>query len=254
MKEIFISYNKADIKWAEWLVEVLEEAGYHTNSQFLDFRPGQNFVIEMHRALLSAEIVIAVLSKQYLKSAFTEPEWAAAFRNDSQGQRRKLIPIRVEECHPEGLLGPIIYLDLVNLSEHDARAAVLGAFSDRKKRNQRTAFPGAISKIFPGGQQSSHFVDSIIDAGDEIKPELKQDRLIEYSFSDRVRLLQDLDQIAPEQLNMIIFALKPPQGLIPAIYAPKSDRIVALLNWAESPRGCGLGQVRTVLEALLGPH
>jgi hypothetical protein len=54
MKDFFVSYNKADA-WAEWIAWQLEEAGYSTVIQAWDFRPGSNFVLEMHRAAQEAE-------------------------------------------------------------------------------------------------------------------------------------------------------------------------------------------------------
>ena len=49
-KHFFISYNKADITWAEWIAWELEEAGYLTIVQAWDFRPGFNFVLRMQQA------------------------------------------------------------------------------------------------------------------------------------------------------------------------------------------------------------
>jgi hypothetical protein len=41
MKDFFVSYNKADKSWAEWIAWQLEEAGYSTVLQGWDFRAGQ---------------------------------------------------------------------------------------------------------------------------------------------------------------------------------------------------------------------
>ena len=78
MKNFFISYNKADLAWAEWIAWQLEEAGYTTVLQVWDFRPGSNFVLEMQRGTAQAERTIAVLSPDYLEARFAQPEWAAA--------------------------------------------------------------------------------------------------------------------------------------------------------------------------------
>jgi TIR domain len=43
--DFFISYNKADRAWAEWIAWQLEQAGYQTTNQAWDFRPGSNFVL-----------------------------------------------------------------------------------------------------------------------------------------------------------------------------------------------------------------
>lgn len=46
MKDFFVSYNKADRRWAEWVAWQLEEAGYTTMLQAWDLRPGSSFVLE----------------------------------------------------------------------------------------------------------------------------------------------------------------------------------------------------------------
>src|SRR5207244_950656 len=97
-KDFFISYNKADRPWAEWIAWQLEEAGYSTVLQVWDFWPGSNFVIQMDKAIKEAKCIIALLSPDYLTSSFTLPEWTAAFREDPTGEKGNLIPIRVREC------------------------------------------------------------------------------------------------------------------------------------------------------------
>jgi hypothetical protein len=142
VKDFFISYNKADRDWAEWIAWTLEEAGYSVVIQAWDFRPGGNFVLEMHKAAARTEKTIPVLSEDYLTAEFTHPEWAAAFARDPQGKQRTLVPVRARTCEPEGLLGQTIYVDLVGRAEADARSALLGAFAERAKPGHAPAFPG----------------------------------------------------------------------------------------------------------------
>ena len=113
MKDFFISYNKADRAWAEWIAWTLEDAGYRTMLQAWDFRPGSNFVLDMQNATSEAERTIAVLSPDYLAARFPQPEWAAAFAPDPTGEKGKLVPVRVRDCDPAGLLPQINYIDLV---------------------------------------------------------------------------------------------------------------------------------------------
>ena len=54
-KDFFISYNKADREWAEWIAWQLEEAGYTTVIQSWDFSPGRNFILEMDKATKAAK-------------------------------------------------------------------------------------------------------------------------------------------------------------------------------------------------------
>ncbi|UBF30082.1 toll/interleukin-1 receptor domain-containing protein (plasmid) [Kovacikia minuta CCNUW1] len=82
LKDFFISYNRHDKHWAEWIAWTLEEAGYSVVIQAWDFRPGGNFVLDMQRASAECEKMIAVLSETYLTSEYTQSEWGAAFAGD----------------------------------------------------------------------------------------------------------------------------------------------------------------------------
>jgi hypothetical protein len=141
-KQFFVSYNGRDKQWAEWIAWILEEAGYSVIIQAWDFRPGSNFVLEMQNATVQAEKTLAVLSNNYLNALYTHPEWAAAFAQDPTGQKRTLIPIRVSECEIKGLWQQIVYADVVNLSEAEAKDVVLAALQERAKPTQAPGFPG----------------------------------------------------------------------------------------------------------------
>ena len=140
----FISYAGADRVWAEWIAWQLEEAGYRVKIQAWDFSPGGNFVIEMQKATVECERTIAVFSPNYFLSEFGTAEWAAAFRLDPTGRNEKLIPVRIEACQPPGLLGSIIYIDLVKLDETTSRERLLaGLTKGRRKPSTGPQFPGA---------------------------------------------------------------------------------------------------------------
>lgn len=129
MRDFFISYNKADQRWAEWIAWQLEGAGYSTVLQTWDFRPGSNFALEMHEAAQSANRTIAVLSPDFLRSQYTQAEWAAAFARDPSARQGVLLPVRVRDCAPGGLLSTIVYIDLVGLTEDAAKTRLLGGIS-----------------------------------------------------------------------------------------------------------------------------
>jgi TIR domain/NB-ARC domain len=145
-KHFFISYNKADRTWAEWIAWHLEEAGYTTIIQAWDFQPGMNFVHKMHEAIQQVERTIAVLSTNYLEALYTYPEWEAAFQQDPRGEKGILVPVRIQECKPPGLLGPISYIDLVGLDETAAHQTLLdGVRQSRNKPPTAPLFPGSLS-------------------------------------------------------------------------------------------------------------
>ncbi len=140
-KDFFISYNKADEQFAEWIAWTLNEESYTTIIQAWDFRPGSNFVLEMQNATRICKRTIAVLSPEYLKSNFTQPEWAAAFAQDPTGKDGLLIPIRIKKCNLEGLLPQIVYIDLVDMDEDHARETLINGLKQNRKPSQKPSFP-----------------------------------------------------------------------------------------------------------------
>ena len=157
MTDFFISYNQADRTWAEWIAWQLEEARYSVVIEAWDFRPGENFALDMDSAIVKAERTIAVLSPDYLTASYVHPEWAAAFAKDPTGKESKLLTVRVRECEPEGLLAQIIYINLVKLDEAAAKQTLLdGVRQGRAKPKTKPGFPNEPSRTikseprFPG--------------------------------------------------------------------------------------------------------
>ena len=119
--DFFISYAAADRAWAEWIAWTLKSAGYSIRIQAWHFDAGSNFALEMQTAAAKSARTIAVLSPHFLESEYTASEGAAAFAADPTGQKRKLVPVRIMDCEPEGVLSQIVYIDLVGLEESIAR-------------------------------------------------------------------------------------------------------------------------------------
>jgi tetratricopeptide (TPR) repeat protein len=183
MKDFFVSYNKADRSWAEWIAWQLEEEGYTTIIQAWDFRPGSNFVLDMQEAASKAKRTIAVLSPEYLAAEFTQPEWAAAFAQDPTGKKATLLPVRVRKTKTKGLLRSIVYIDLVELNETAARAALLEGLP-RKSRKPTTApnFPGAPKRSVPNRPRFPGALPGIWNVPHQRNP----------NFTGREELLTDL--------------------------------------------------------------
>ncbi|NER81481.1 MAG: TIR domain-containing protein [Leptolyngbya sp. SIO1D8] len=149
-KDFFISYTGTDQHWAEWIAWVLEEDNrYQVVIQAWDFRPGGNFVLDMQRATQNSHRMIAVLSEKYLQAVYTQPEWAAFFKQDPESLQRLLIPVRVSDCKPKGLLASIVYVDLVGTSRDDAKHLLLDALKERAKPDAEPMFPGEVSVAEP---------------------------------------------------------------------------------------------------------
>jgi uncharacterized protein YndB with AHSA1/START domain len=142
--DFFVSYTRDDRAWAKWISWQLGAAGYTTRLQDRDFRPGGDFVHEMHQATTEATRTIAVLSPSYLDSAFGEAEWRVAFAQDPTGEGGRLIPVRVAEVTPPGLLRTRIYIDLVGVDAATARQRLLDGVRQDQPEGPQPPFPGAI--------------------------------------------------------------------------------------------------------------
>ncbi len=130
-----------------WIGFVLEEEGFTVVIQAWDFRPGSNFVLEMQRAETAADRTIMVLSLDYLNPQFASPEWAAAFAQDSQGLKRKLVPVMVRQCQPPGLLSSVVHISLVGEDESVAQGLLLnGLNAKRAKPCSATVLSGGWSR------------------------------------------------------------------------------------------------------------
>jgi tetratricopeptide (TPR) repeat protein len=158
-KDFFVSYTGADKKWAEWIAWVLEEADYETMIQAWDFNAASNFVLKMQSGATDTARTVAVLTPDYFKSAFTQPEWSAAFADDPKSEHGKLIAIRIADFEPPGLFKAIVYIDLVGLDEIAAKEKLIKSVGSivtgqRLKPDSKPAFPGIKSSTahpsFPG--------------------------------------------------------------------------------------------------------
>jgi hypothetical protein len=145
--DFFVSYTSADRAWTEWIAWQLEAEGYQIVVQAWDFTPGRSWAHEMQQATATAERVVAVLSAAYLESEHGEAEWEVFQAKDPLGKRGLLLPVRVDEIDPPGLLTTRIYVDLVGRDANSAREALLAAA--RGARGKPTEEPE-----FPGAQQS----------------------------------------------------------------------------------------------------
>ncbi|WP_232835554.1 TIR domain-containing protein [Actinocorallia populi] len=159
--EIFVSYSPADERWASWIAWELEAAGYRTMLQAWDFVPGTNFIDFMDRGVSEAAVVIAVLSRNYMRSRYGRMEWQAALRASPDDPSAKLVTVRLEDCELEGLLATITYVDLVGVTDEDAARDLLltrvrEALAGRAKPEDRppSPFPPAAPPVpapAPGG-------------------------------------------------------------------------------------------------------
>ncbi|MEW6733382.1 MAG: class I SAM-dependent methyltransferase [Acidobacteriota bacterium] len=68
---------------------------------------------------------------------------------------------------------------------------------------------------------------------------------------ERWNIIQQINGLTVQQLNELVFILKPPNSIIPPPTATPGERSYALLQWAESESGDGIDAVRTALARVI---
>jgi hypothetical protein len=199
-KHFLVSYADLDRKWAEWIGNQLEKAGYKTILRDWDFRPGSNVILEMNDAIISSERTLLVITLAYLNSpAFVE--WNATFRNDPRGKLGRVLPVRVELCNLQGLLETLRPIDLVGLPEEQATQRLLDGVLQTRARNDNAPFPGPTAsqdQFSPIPNEQFQFqvqqIEGLLRTGDYNTAHMTIDGLLrsfshDYTSQQRARLL-----------------------------------------------------------------
>ncbi|WP_239331786.1 TIR domain-containing protein, partial [Frankia sp. CiP3] len=162
--DFFVSYTGVDATWAQWIAWQLEarvrfgERSARVFVQAWDLVPGTNRAASMHRTLPASARVVPVLSPAYLAdSRYGNAEWLAIWPDDPEGLKRRIVPVRVAECQPEGLLRSTTYIDLVGRDETAATDTLLAGITASVKGRAKPAvapqFPGQDGRAACGADQ-----------------------------------------------------------------------------------------------------
>lgn len=101
-KDVFISYNRADLEWARDLAERIESetadgtpGGRKLTAFFApwDIEYGQNFVNRLNEGLCQARFFAPVLSPEFFSSGWTNFEWTDQVAVDPMNLQNKIIPL-----------------------------------------------------------------------------------------------------------------------------------------------------------------
>lgn len=179
---------------------------------------------------------------------------------DTEGRKRLLLPIRVQDCKVTGLFKSIVYLDLVGLSEEQAKENLLTFFIDRNKPRSSPIFPDKSDQVgklpieFPGTESSTITYDlrgTKFGGGFARIVEGERDDHSQYfSPENRLNLVQKLNSLPSPLFEQLVYTLNAPPGVIPSSNAVQGNRVYALLAWAESPTGPGLSTINQTLELI----
>lgn len=82
-----------------------------------------------------------MLSPAYLSEVAGSAEWQEAFPAADAGCGTRLVTIRIEHCDPPGWLGLVESVDLVGLSEDEARATLVDRMAALRDGDGKVGLP-----------------------------------------------------------------------------------------------------------------
>lgn len=92
---VFVSYSSSDQKWAKELISHLQEEGLRVRDPRSEFFPGDNWSLEIGKALESSNALVLLVSPSAVKSESFRRETEYAL--GAKRFRDRLIPVIVKE-------------------------------------------------------------------------------------------------------------------------------------------------------------
>jgi tetratricopeptide (TPR) repeat protein len=101
--DLFISYNRADEKWAKRLATRVEQEKWRDRNLRVffapwDIRPGESVDARLDRALAESRYVGLVLSPESVSSGWVSEEWYSKHHADRKRNERSIIPLHHRNC------------------------------------------------------------------------------------------------------------------------------------------------------------
>ena len=136
-RDFFISFNGADLDYAEAINTALREAGFATYFHPVDIPPGGNIPKWMDDALLKSGQMLALFSPNYIAegAVYSESERYARFWQDTRGSEFKLIPVVLRETEFSPLLAVYKRIDAANKTPEEAAVAVVAELKKHQPLN-----------------------------------------------------------------------------------------------------------------------
>jgi hypothetical protein len=117
--DVFISYNTADVEFAELLAKRIEEEPYGDRQlkcffATWDIEAGENILLRIENALSNSRFVAMIVSPDWLKSDWTTLERIIPVFEDPAGLKGRIIPILRRNCDIPPSIRILKWLDFRN--------------------------------------------------------------------------------------------------------------------------------------------
>jgi len=148
---IFLCHAKEDINHVRHIYERLKNAGFHPWLDEMDILPGQNWNLEIQKAINKTDFALIFLSEiSVAKRGYVNKEikWAIDRQSEKLDDDIFLVPVKIEECEMPQSLSCFQAVDLHGL---EGVERIIRTIKSQFKKNNQTILPSAINqkkKIF----------------------------------------------------------------------------------------------------------
>ena len=122
--KVFLSQLTADITWADWIADLLGQAGFNVVRQRWRLDASADLAARAQQSLAQNECVMVLLSAAFIASPHSVNEWLRQLMAQEPNHRRVLL-VRVEECRLPDWLAPHLAVDFVGRPAASSLAHVL---------------------------------------------------------------------------------------------------------------------------------
>lgn len=141
MTQVFISYSHKDREFVTRLTADLRRRVPQVEVWYdMMVAPGESWVRSLSERIESAEIILSVLSPDYLESQWAQQEAQVALLRASE-KKARFIPLLVRPCHVQGLMAQYAWVDFTS-NYDDALENLIWGLTGEKPLAGRGAKPG----------------------------------------------------------------------------------------------------------------
>mgnify|MGYP001791650563 FL=1 len=266
--KVFVSYSHRDESHKDDLVvflKALQNLGKVSIWQDRAIDAGSEWNAEILQALDSADIILLLITARFIGSNFCfSKEMNRALMHHEQ-QTARVIPIIMTPCAWQQM--PFAKLQVLPT---DGKPVTEWSSLDAGLDNVIQGITRVVNKLHSSppppddGWGTSptavtntdiHDNGSVASLTSAAAPSMDSapQRSPKGTIQKRLALFRLLSNLPGPTFDAIVYALNVPPSLLPPSAAAQGQRVPALLNWAESPVGCGLGELEAVVDAVINP-
>jgi hypothetical protein len=138
-RDFFLSFNSADLAYAEAINAALRSAAFTTFFHPSDLAAGGTIPAWMDDGLMNSNQTLALFSPDYTKpeAIYSKAEREATWWQDPGNDKRKLIPIVLRDTTFTPLMAPLKRIDVRGMTREQAAAHVVAELKTPRETEQR---------------------------------------------------------------------------------------------------------------------